>query len=187
MAFAINRTGGVTDADLLACARLLRQKGADLGRLPRVPDTADGRWLPAWPTRAEAQAFADELAEQSGTPGWGAVETAADPVEGPLGPLVIQMAREAEGLTFAVHPLSRALVRSAFPEAVSATTYATIDPPAWEEFRRTKGGLAELVRQLIPALTGLDAEDADSLGFVAVDADTGATVAVAPPAVPSQA
>src|SRR4051794_7497776 len=154
MGFTVTRPGGTRDAEFQDYARLLRQRGVDLGSLPRVRDPiTDRRWLYVWDTRAEAQAFADELKERMSDPGWEVVEVNGPASEGPLGPVVIQMVRQADGLTFGLHPLSRALIRSAFPRAVNATTYATIDTPTWYDFKKTRGGLADLVREIAPGLT----------------------------------
>jgi hypothetical protein len=79
------------------------------------------------------------------------------------------------------------MIRSAFPQTVSAATYATIDPPTWSEFRKTKGGLGELVREVLPALTGLSPEQLEALGYSVVDADTNETLVSVPPALAGQA
>ena len=135
-----------------------------------------------WNTPAEAEAFANELKEQTNDPAWEVVEVSASPSEGPLGPVVIQMVRQAEGLTFALHPLGRALIRSAFPQAVSSTTYATIDTANWYDFRKSKGGLRELAREVVPGLTGLNLAQLETLGYSVIDADSGETLVSTPPA-----
>ena len=44
MGFTVNRDDGMTkDAEFEAYARLLRQQGVDLGKLPRVPEPGTGR------------------------------------------------------------------------------------------------------------------------------------------------
>jgi hypothetical protein len=188
LSFTVNRPGGMKSSDFQAYARLLRQRGVDLGKLPRVRDPiTDNRWLYVWNTEAEARAFADELKEETGDSAWEVVPVSAQPTEGPLAPLMIQLVRQADGLTFALHPLSRATIRSAFPQAISATTYATIDTPTWHDFRKTKGGLADLVQEIAPALTGLAPDQLRSLGYVVVDADTDETLVSAPSAVAVQA
>ena len=187
MGFTVTRPGGTRDAEFQDYARLLRQRGVDLGKLPRVRDPiTDRRWLDVWDTRAEAQGFADELKEQTADPGWAVVEVNGPASEGPLGPVVIRMVRQADGLTFALHPLSRALIRSAFPQAVRSTTYATIDTPTWDDFKKIRGGLADLVREIAPGLTGLSLPQLESLGYSVVDADTDETSVSVPPAVPAQ-
>jgi hypothetical protein len=184
MGFTVTRPGGTKDAEFQAYARLLRQKGVDLGKLPRVPEPGTNRrWLYVWNSQADAQAFANELKEHSGDPGWQVVQVNGPPSVGPLGPVLIQMVRQAEGLTFRLHPLSRAMIRSAFPDAVSPTTYASIDPSNWDDFRKKKGGLADLVRELAPNLTGLMPEQLAALGYAVVDADTDETLVFVPPAI----
>jgi hypothetical protein len=187
MGFTVTRPGGTKDAEFQDYARLLRQRGVDLGRLPRVRDPlTDQRWLYVWDTQAEAQAFADELKEQTGDPAWEVVGVNSRPSEGPLGPVVIQMVRQADGLTFGLHPLSRAMIRSAFPGTVNPTTYATIDIPTWYDFKRTRGGLGDLVREVAPGLTGLSREQLEALGYSLVDADTSETLVSVPPTVAVQ-
>jgi hypothetical protein len=184
MGFTVNHPGGTRDAEFQTYARLLRQRGVDLGKLPRVRDPiTNRRWLYVWNTPEEARAFAEELKDQTGDPAWQVVEVNGSPSEGPLGPLVIQLVRQSDGLTFALHPLSRATIRSAFPQAVSATTYATIDLPTWADFKTTRGGLGDLVRELAPSLTGLSAAELDAVGYSVVDADTQETLLTVPPAV----
>jgi hypothetical protein len=75
---------------------------------------------------------------------------------------------------------------SAFPEAVNPTTYATIDTPTWYDFKKTKGGLEELVREIAPGLTGLSRAQLEALGYSVVDADTDQTLVSLPPAVAAQ-
>jgi hypothetical protein len=112
MGFTVTHPGGTKDAAFQAYARLLRQRGVDLGKLPRARDPiSDRRWLYVWNTQADAQAFADELKEQTGDPTWEVVQVNGPPSEGPLGSVVIQMVRQADGLTFGLHPLSRAMIR----------------------------------------------------------------------------
>lgn len=183
MGFTVNRQSGRLDTDFQDYARLLRQQGADLGKLPRVRDPiTKKRWLYVWKTRPEAQAFADELNEQMEVPNWEVLEVNGPLSEGPLGPLVIQLVRQADGLTFTLHPLSRATIRSAFPQAVSTTTFATTDPESWHAFRTTKGGLPELVRHIAPGLTGLDVANLETLGYAVVDADSNEMLLNIPPA-----
>src|SRR5207302_1214846 len=99
---------------------------------------------------------------------WSVVEVNGPASEGPLGPIVIQMVREADGLTFGLHPLSQALIHSAFPGVIGPITYATIDTPTWDEFKKTKGGLGDLMREIAPGLTGLSLTQLESLGYSVV-------------------
>jgi hypothetical protein len=183
MPYTVTQTGGATDADFLDYTRLLRQTGLDLARLPRVAEPGTRRrWLCAWNRQDEAQAFADELNQDRPPPVWEALEVSGPVSEGPLGPFVIQLVRQSDGLTFALHPLSRALIRSAFPRAAIALTYATIDTATWQDFRKTRGNLGTLVADIVPNLTGLTREQAERLGYAVVDADNDKTLVLVPPA-----
>jgi hypothetical protein len=181
--FTVTREGGTKDAEFQAYARLLRQLGKDLGKLPRVPEPGTGRrWLYVWNTKEEAGVFADELKKRTGDSAWEVVDVNAAASEGPLGPILSQMTRQADGLTFALHPLSRALIRSAFPRAVSSASTTSIDTATWYGFRKEKGGLEELVRQIAPSLTGLSSDDLEALGYAVVDADSDETLVFRRPA-----
>jgi hypothetical protein len=183
MPYTVTRAGGATDADFLDYTRLLRQNGLDLARLPRVAEPGTRRrWLYAWDSRGEAQAFADELNHDRPDAVWEVLEVPAPVSEGPLGPFVIQLVRQGDGLTFGLHPLSRALIRSAFPRAASALTYASLDTATWQDFRKTRGNLGTLVADLVPSLTGLTREEAERLGYAVVDADSDKTLLLIPPA-----
>src|SRR5207249_1063391 len=112
MGFTVYHSGGTRDSEFQAYVRLLRQRGVDIGKLKRVPEPGTGRrWLYVWDTQAQAQAFADQLKKRTGDQGWEVIKVNGPPSEGPLGPIVIQLARQADGLTFEVHPLSRAMIR----------------------------------------------------------------------------
>ncbi len=71
MGYTVTHRGGTKDVDFEEYARLLRQRGADLARLRRVPEPGTGRrWLHVWGSEAEAKAFADELNERTGGSAW---------------------------------------------------------------------------------------------------------------------
>ncbi len=183
MGFTVTRPGGTKDIDFEAYGRLLRQNGVDLGKAPRVPDPAtERRWLYVWQDEAEAKAFARELTKRTGKPAWKVVEVNDQPSEGPLGPLHIQLARRGDGLHFGVHPLSLALIQSAFPGTLGVTDIF-IDTETWYAFLKTKGDLKDFVGKIAPVLTGLTVEQLESLGFVVIDDHTEDTVAFAPPSV----
>ena len=118
MGFTVTKPVGTKDAEFEEYARLLRQRGVDLG-LPRVPDPENPRRrrVYVWNTAEEAQEFADELQERTGDMDWRVEPNAAPPSNGPFGPVLIQLARRGDGLAFAPHPLSLAMIREAFPEA----------------------------------------------------------------------
>ncbi|HEV3387131.1 MAG TPA: hypothetical protein VG097_20095 [Gemmata sp.] len=187
MGFTVTRPGGTGDAEFLDYARLLRQFGADLGRLPRVLDPETGnRWLFLWADRDAAQEFTNELRDQTNDNTWQMVELQTPASEGPLGPVIIELVRQAKQITFALHPLSRALIRSAFPEAVITTTYSLIDAATWDEFRRKRGELEDLVSEIAPTLTGLSHEQLETVGYSLLDADSRKVTVIAPPAIPAQ-
>src|SRR5437764_13410085 len=124
MGFTVVRQGRVTDQDFVDYVRLLRQTGVNVGRARRVPEPGAGRhWLHVWDTEPEARAFAEEMEERMGQPGWEVVPVNGPPSEGPLGPLLLWLARRADDFTLALHPLGQALVRSAFPQVVGIGSF----------------------------------------------------------------
>jgi hypothetical protein len=183
MGFVVTRPGGTKDVEFEAYARLLRQQGKDLGNLPRVPDPENPkrRWVYVWNTEREAEQFANELNEETGNGAWRVVPSAAPPSNGPFGPVLIQLARRSDGLVFALHPLSLAMIREAFPNAAPATTNAFIDVQTWDDFQKTQGRLVDLVREIAPSLTGLTQDQLTDLGYAVLDAETDRTWVYAPP------
>ena len=152
MGFTVTRPVGTNDAEFEAYARILRQQGKDLGNLPRVPDPENPtrRWVYVWNTQDEAQHFADELKEQTGDADWRVEATNAQPSNGPFGPVLIQLARRSDGLAFAVHPLSLAMIREAFLNATPGASSAFVNRQTWDDFLKTRGNLADLVKEIIP-------------------------------------
>jgi hypothetical protein len=184
MGFTVTRPVGTHDAEFEAYARLLRQQGKDLANLPRVPDPANPRrrWVYVWNTQEEAQQFADELKQQTGDNGWRVEATAAPPSNGPFGPVLIQLARRSDGLAFALHPLSSAMIQEAFPGSTPGATNAFINTQTWNEFLKTHGNLSDLVEEIAPSLTGLTMEQLTDLGYAVIDADNDRTWVYVPPA-----
>jgi hypothetical protein len=184
MGFTVTRPVGTKDAEFEAYVRLLRQQGKDLANLPRVPDPEDPRrrWVYVWNTQEEAQQFADELKEQTGDNGWRVEPTAAPPSNGPFGPVLIQLARRSDGLVFALHPLSRAMIQDSFPGSTPAATNAFINTQTWNDFLKTQGSLSDLVEEIVPTLTGLNIEQLTDLGYAVIDADNDRTWVYVPPA-----
>src|SRR5207244_3674984 len=150
MGFTVTRPVGTKDAEFEAYVRLLRQQGKDLGDLPRVPDPENPRrrWVYVWNTQEEAQQFADELKEQTGDNGWRVESTAAPPSNGPFGPVLIQLARRSDVSVLALHPLSLAMIRDAFPDARPSAANAIINTQTWNDFLNTQGSLTDLVEEL---------------------------------------
>ncbi len=155
MGFTVTRQGGTKDVEFEAYTRLLRQKGVNLARLQRVPEPVTGRrWLYAWNSQAEAQAFADELRKRTGDLAWEVVEVNGQPSEGPLGPIEIQVVRQAEGWAFALHPLSRHMIQKVFPESCRRDSIS-IRTEISQDFQSTQGEIADLAEQVVVILTGL--------------------------------
>jgi hypothetical protein len=184
MGFTVTRPVGTKDAEFEAYVRLLRQQGKDLANLPRVPDPENPRrrWVYVWNTQEEAQQFADELKEQTGDNGWRVEPTAAPPSNGPFGPVLIQLARRSDGLVLALHPLSLAMIKQAFPEATPAATNVFINTQTWNDFLKTQGNLSELVEEIVPSLTGLSMHQLTDFGYAVIDTDSDRTWVYVPPA-----
>jgi hypothetical protein len=183
MAFTVTRDGGGTkDAEFEAYARLLRQQGVDLGKLPRAPEPGTARrWLYVWDSREKAQAFANELRKRTGDDAWVVIETPAAASEGPMGPIIIQVGRRANGLVFGLPPLSRVTIQSACPGANSSATTISVNFETLDDFLRTHGSIGGLVREVAPTLTGLKVEDLEKLGYALIEEDTGRTLVYVPP------
>lgn len=183
MGFTVNRNdAGTKDAEFEAYARLLRQRGVDLGRLPRAPEPRTGRrWLYVWDSRENAQEFADELSRRTGDDAWIVVQVDAPPSEGPMGPIIVQVGRRATGLAFGLHPLSRAMIRSAFPDAKGRAATVSINFETYQDFKTTHGSIDDLAREVVPTLTGLTLEELQELGYALIEDDTGRTLVFVPP------
>jgi hypothetical protein len=97
MALTVSRKNGCAkDAEFEPYVRLLRQQGVDIGRSPRVPEPGTRRrWLYVWDSKRKAQAFADELIKRTRDNAWVVVDVDANPSEGPLGPIIVQVGRRA--------------------------------------------------------------------------------------------
>lgn len=183
MGFTVNRSdGGTKDAEFEAYARLLRQQGVDLGKLPRAPEPGTGRrWLYVWDSKEKAQAFADELKKRTRNNAWAVVEVAAPPSEGPMGPIIVQVGRRSNGLVFGLHPLSRAMIRSAFPEGKGAVGTISVNFDTFQDFQSTHGSIDALAREVVPTLTGLKLEELTQLGYALIEDDTDRTLVFVPP------
>jgi hypothetical protein len=178
MTFTVSRNDGSTkDSEFEAYARLLRQQGIDLGKSPRAPEPGTGRrWLYVWGSREGAQAFADELKKRTLDNAWTVVEVAAPPSEGPMGPIIVQVGRRATGLVFGLHPLSRAMIQSAFPDVKGMATTVSINFETVQDFSTTHGSIEALARELVPPLTGLMSQELEKLGYALIEDDTNRTL-----------
>ncbi len=174
MAFTVHRNDGMTkDAEFEAYARLLGQKGIDLGKLPRAPEPGTRRrWLYVWDSREKAQEFADELRKRTRDNAWVVVEVDAPPSEGPMGPIIVQVGRRANGLAFGLHPLSRAMIQSAFPHAKPSVATVSINFETLHDFQTTCGSIEDLAREVVPTLTGLKLQELEKLGYALIEDDT---------------
>src|SRR6266511_3475684 len=120
MPYTVTREGGIGEYELDAYVRQLTRWGISLGRAPRAPDPQTGRrWLPVWEERETADKFVQELRAEEDYDDWRIEKVPASAVsEGALGPLDVYVGRDAAGLTYALHPNSRTLVRQRFPHAL---------------------------------------------------------------------
>jgi hypothetical protein len=177
MGFTVTHVAGAnTDAEFEAYARLLRQQGVNLGRLPRAPEPGTRRrWLYVWETREKAQAFADELEQRTGN-AWTVMEVAAPPSEGPLGPIIVQVGRRADGLVFELHPLSRGMIRSAFPAARPSASTISVNFNTFRDFQTAHGSINDLAAEVVPTLTGLKTDQLVQLGYALIEDDTDRTL-----------
>jgi hypothetical protein len=186
MGFTVTYPGGMKDTDFPTYARLLRQTGKDLGKSPRVSEPGTHRrWLYVWSTQPEAQAFVEELKQCTQDTAWEVVEVNGPASEGPLGPIIIQLLRQMQGLTFGLHVLSRVIIQSAFPQAVGYTR-VFIDTQTWYEFRKKRGEQENRIQRVALSLTGLTDEQLNDLGYMLVDAETEKTLSFVPPAKAAQ-
>jgi hypothetical protein len=155
MGFTVTHQGGTNGVNFEEYARLLRQKGVDLAHLRRVPEPGGGRrWLHVWDERAKARAFAEELKKRTGDGAWEVVEVNGPASEGPLGPVEISVGLQRDGLAFALHPLSRQVLRKLFPGSCRAdTVFVGAETP--EDLEALQAGLPDLSQQVAVLLTGL--------------------------------
>ena len=181
MGFTVTRTGGIKDSEFEEYLRMLRQQGADLGRVPRVPEPGTRRrWLYVWESEAKALRFANELKKRTADTAWKVVPVKARCSEGPMGPILIQQADRGNELIFCLETLSQAMLRSAFPDAFGVS-FISIDAEKWDEFRKTRGTLADLVQRIAPCLTGLSGERLQALGYAVIDDESLETLVLVPP------
>jgi hypothetical protein len=157
MGYTVTRPGGTKDVEFEEYAQLLRRRGVDLARLPRVPEPGSGRrWLYVWDSPTEAQAFADELKRQTEDASWEVAEVDAAPSEGPLGPVEIQAARRRDGWAFALHPLSRLMIRKLFPDSCRTGSVSIRSENG--DKAASAPPVADLAEQVAVLLTGLSLE-----------------------------
>jgi hypothetical protein len=162
MPYTVTRKGGIGEYELEAYVRQLTRWGISLGRAPRVPDPQTGRrWLPVWQERKTAEKFVQDLCKEEDYDDWRIEKVPASAVsEGALGPLDVYVGRGEEGLTYALHPNSRTLVRQRFPHTLLLQS-VSVDPDDLNDFEQNQTVAQDRVVQL---LTGLSGEQLEELG-----------------------
>jgi hypothetical protein len=88
---------------------------------------------------------------------------------------------------FALHPLSQAMIREAFPDSIPGATNAFVNAQTWNDFFKKQGNLRDLVEEIVPSLTGLNMEQLTNLGYAVIDADNERTWVYVAPAGAAQA
>ena len=156
-------------------ARLLNERGIDLARAPRVLEPASGRWLYVWDDQAGARRFAGELARRTSADAWRVEKVISPASPGPLGPLLVELVRRSDGLLFGLHPLSRMLLESVYPDAVGASS-VFFEARRWHDFRQSGGQFDDLAWQMSLSLTGLSEDQLETIGVAVVDDDTDETL-----------
>ena len=184
MGFTVTRLGESKDADFEAYARLLRQRGKNLGNLPRTPDPANPgrRWVHVWDNQTDAEDFARDIHEETGDSGWSVVPIDEPASNGPLGPVVFQLVRRSDGLSLTLHPLSRVTIQQACRSSAPSVSNAFVNLETWREFEDLRGNLGDLVETIAPALSGLSPNELRDIGYMVIDADTDRTSIHVPPA-----
>jgi len=162
MPYTVTREGGIGEYEFEAYVRQLTRWGIGLGRTLRAPDPQTGRrWLPVWEARETAEKFAQDLSREEDYNDWRIEEVPASAVsDGALGPLDVYLSRNGEGLTFALHPNSRKLLRQRFPRTLLLQmVYVGTDDR--DDFEQNQTAAQDRVVQL---LTGLSEEQVEELG-----------------------
>lgn len=173
MAYTVARKGGASHHQFETYDRLLRQQGVDIARMPRAPDPeSPERWLYVWDRDDEAQAFAQELRKRSGDENWQVLEVNGETSEGPLGPILIQVDRQSNGWVFAIHPLSRVMLRSFYPDAKGPPT-VFIGSGQQYHLSATQADFSDQIERIAAMLTDLTWEQILQLGCRVVDVESG--------------
>jgi hypothetical protein len=154
---------GINRREFDVYVRLLEQRGIDWTNSPRIPEPGTPhRWLYVWQDEQEAQAFCDELCQQTRDNKW-YVRQLADGTNvsrGPLNQIVIHMHRESLGATFSLHPHSRTLILRRFPNA-RPVSGVSIEAGKLFDFEHAQGPVWDHVASV---LTGLTSEQLAQIG-----------------------
>jgi len=119
MPYTVFMPGGTKDFEFEGYVRLLEKQGVDIANTPRTPEPGtDNRWVCAWENEEEAKKFAEELKKTTKNNAWRVQRLNESSVsQGPLGPLEIYVGLESDGSTYALHPISRKLIKKLYPDA----------------------------------------------------------------------
>ncbi len=171
MPFMVYNPNGAKIDPYQSYSRVLRQQGVDLGKAPRILEPGTHRrYLYVWDNREKAQAFAKEMKKRTDNQEW-EVRPVETPVsEGPLGPIYIDVTPHSYGWDFTLHPLSQALLHSAYPQWLGPTSIF-MDLQTWQEFQKKRGDLSVLAEQTAITMTGLNVEQLQTVGYVLYDLD----------------
>jgi hypothetical protein len=190
MGFTVVHENGAKDSDhrryLTLLGRKLLNEGVGLDRVPRTRANGDKgeRWLYVWNKESDAQAFAEQLREQTEDPAWQVKAVKGRASVGPLQPLEIHVGSGVAVAAFELDPLTRWAIQLRFPSSCRRTLvvvhwdHLKDKAPAGEELRA-------LARQVLSLLTGLEAKDLAVFGSYEVIAPRSHQVLVPPtPLVP---
>ena len=98
-----------------------------------------------------------------------------------MGPIIVQVGRRAAGLVLGLHPISRAMIQSAFPDAKGIASTVSINFETFQDFLTTHGGIKDLAREVVPTLTGLRLQELETMGYALIEDDTDRTLVFVPP------
>jgi hypothetical protein len=162
MAFTVGIPGGTRNDEYEAYVRLLEKSGVNVAETSRVAEPVTGkRWLYAWASKGEADHFAARLREETGNPDWEVYDLpGVVPSAGPLGPVVILIGRQSDGLSYTLSPSSKKLIWKKFPTSNIAPS-VFISTTTQSDFEGIHGSIWE---QVAIILTGLSSAQIEQLG-----------------------
>jgi hypothetical protein len=154
----------------------------DLAKLNRVPEPGNNRrWLNVWHAKVEAEDFAEELKKRARDDAWEVVPVNAPSSEGPLGPVEIQVGRQNNGWTFALHPFSRQMLQEVSADSCRVPS-VFIANDTRQDFQATVGNIADLAEQVVIILTGVTIDQLTEMfgGYRVYDAVTNKEIVPSP-------
>jgi hypothetical protein len=157
------KDAGIKRHEFDAYVRLLGKRGIDWTEIQRVPEPGtQNRWLYVWEDRQEADAFCKEIQSETRDTNWEVrvLDPSIPASRGPIMPVVINVTRQALGITAALHPHSRTAIRRRFPNARRVSSvYVEYETEA--EFKHAHGPMWD---EIALVLTGLTADQLQELG-----------------------